>query len=319
MITDSDVARFQSRGYLVVENLIPDPLLAAVRQEYADLLDRHYADWQDQGLVSPAKSTRKSTMGFWDKLDKAYTGGFDWFQPLDISLPHHDIRADTPMHIGPAVFDLIRNKNTLDLVEKLIGPEITSNPIQHVRIKPPENAVGSDEVRAHIVATDWHQDQGVTLPEADQTTFVTVWVAITDATIENGCLQVADGDYLDMLPHCAKTQVTIPDVFLKPQDTTPVPVKAGGAVIFHPLTPHCSLSNKSDHYRWSFDLRYNVTGQPTGRSQFPEFVVRSKSRPDSVLQDWRVWQKMWEDTKIHLSQTPHIDQHRWGNDAAYCA
>ncbi|MFK7902723.1 MAG: phytanoyl-CoA dioxygenase family protein, partial [Nitratireductor sp.] len=97
------------------------------------------------------------------------------------------------------------------------------------------------------------------------------------------------------------------------------PVKAGGAVLFHPLTPHCSLANKSDEYRWSFDLRYNVTGQPTGRSQFPQFIARSKANPSSELNDWKEWRTMWEAARHHEANVEHISQHRWGNDANYCA
>ncbi len=315
MLSREQLDHFHNKGYLVVENLVDDRTLEALREEYAELMDRLYGQWETDGLVEPASSD----MSFWEKLDRAYKGGFDWYQPMDISLPHHDIAADTPMHIGPAVFDLIRHKNILDMIEQLIGPEITSNPIQHTRIKPPQDAVQVHEKRAHIIATDWHQDKGVTLPEADQTNMITVWLAVTDATIENGCLQVADGEFREMLPHCLKDQVTIPAQFLESASPTPVPVKAGGAVLFHPLTPHCSLPNKSEHYRWSFDLRYNVTGEATGRSQFPEFVVRSQDDPSSVLHDWKDWKQMWDDTKVRLSQMPHVDQHRWGNDAPYCA
>lgn len=307
---------FRTNGYLVIENLIDEDTLNAVRAEYAHLLDGCYREWEREGLVPKAAEGAD----FWSKLDIAFKGGFDWYQPLDISLPHDNIRTDTPMHIGPAVFQMIRNKNILDTVEKLIGPEITSNPIQHVRIKPPECAVDSSETRAHVIATDWHQDMGVTLHEADNTQFITVWLAITDATIENGCLQVAGGEYGRLLPHCTKKQVMIPDEFINQGPTIPVPVKAGGAVLFHPLTPHCSLSNTSDHYRWSFDLRYNVTGQPTGRSHFPEFVVRSKKNPSQELHDWQVWKQMWEETRARLAIDVHINQHgRWGNEAPYCA
>ena len=223
------------------------------------------------------------------------------------------------MHIGPAVFQMATNKNILDAVEKLIGPEITSNPIQHVRIKPPQHAVASSETRAHVIATDWHQDKGVTLEEADNTQFVTVWLAITDATVENGCLQVASGNYSSLLPHCTKTQVAIADEFLPAGNAMPTPVRAGGAVLFHPLTPHCSLANNSDGYRWSFDLRYNVTGQPTGRGQFPEFVARSRANPASEMKDWRKWRAMWEETRHHLAHSEHIAQHRWGAEGPYCA
>ena len=314
MITASQLETFERQGYLVVENLLDEPTLAAIRQEYADLMDHLYNGWHAENLVPEPKPD----MTFWDKLDHAYKGGFDWYQPFDISLPGDNITDTTPMHFGPAVFDMVTHKNILDTVETLIGPEITSNPIQHVRIKPPERAVPKDEIRAHIVSTDWHQDQGVTLPEADNTTFITVWLAITDATVENGCLQVATDPYSEMLPHCPRTQTGIAEAFT-PKHATPTPVKAGGAVIFHPMTPHWSLANTSDGYRWSFDLRYNVTGQPTGRSHFPEFVARSRARPETELKDWRDWRAMWEDTRARVASAPHIPQHRWDSSAPHCA
>lgn len=315
MLNEGQVQEFRETGYLVVENLVDERTLNAVRKEYAGLMDRLYANWQRQGLVKPATDD----MTFWDKLDQCIGGDFDWYQPLDISLPHHDICEDTPMHFGPAVFDLVTHRKILDLVEKLIGPEITSNPIQHVRIKPPQRALPKAERRAHVVATDWHQDKGVTLEEADNTEFVTVWLAVTDATVENGCLQVAAGPYEEMLPHCTKTQVGLADEFVPRENKIPVPVKAGGAVIFHPLTPHASLANKSDEYRWSFDLRYNVTGQPTGRSHFPEFVARSRRNPDTELHDWRKWLESWEATRSQLAHAAHISQHRWPSDGPFCA
>ena len=65
--------------------------------------------------------------------------------------------------------------------------------------------------------------------------FITIWLAITDATLDNGCLQVAPGSYDSLLPHCARKQTGIADGFLEEGRATPVPVKAGGAVIFSPL------------------------------------------------------------------------------------
>ncbi len=315
MLTNADVERFREEGYLVIENIVDESTLTAVRREYEDLMDRLYKGWFAKGLVTAPPEG----LSFWEKLDQCYCGGFDWYQPLDISLPHSGIDDETPMHIGPAVFDLVTHKKIIDTVECLIGPEITSNPIQHVRIKPPARALPTSEVRAHVTTTDWHQDMGVTLEEADNTQFVTVWLAVTDATVENGCLQVAPGERDEMLPHCNKTQVGIADVFIPKTEAVPAPVKAGGAVLFHPLTPHASLPNNSVEYRWSFDLRYNVTGQPTGRSQFPEFVVRSRVNPAAELGDWKKWQESWEATRSHLARIPHIPQHRWSNDAPYCA
>lgn len=315
MLTQAQQEQFARDGYVVVEDVIDDATRTAVMSEYATLMDRLYDQWHAEGKV-PAP---RPGMGFFDKLDVVYRAGFDWYQPLDISLPHAGITDETPMHHGPAVFDMATHPRILDIAECVLGPEITSNPIQHVRIKPPQDQVTTGETRAHIVSTDWHQDKGVTLETADDTQMVTVWLAMTDATVENGCLQVKPGKRNDMLPHCLMTQVGIKERYLPRQKAVPTPVKAGGAVIFDPLTPHASLANKSNGYRWSFDLRYNVTGQSTGRDQFPSFVARSRSNPDSVLRDWTVWKQMWEDTRHGLAHTPHINQHRWPADGPYCA
>jgi len=316
MLSADQITRFETDGYLVVPDIIPADLLARVKAEYATVLDGLYEGWFAAGHVT----TPPVDLDFWGKLLEAYRAGVDYFQPMDISLPGDRIKADTPFHIGPAVFELMTAPSLLDVVEQLIGPELTSNPIQHVRLKPPADRLAVDERRAHIAATDWHQDRAVALEEADHTQMVTVWIAITDATVENGCLQVqpqtADQD---ILPHCPGTQTGIPDGHINAADALPLPVEAGGAVLFHPLTPHASLSNVTDGFRWSFDLRFNATGQPTGRSHFPDFIARSRAAPARELRDWETCKAQWETARAQLAQAPHIEIHRWSSDAPYCA
>ncbi|NNE23165.1 MAG: phytanoyl-CoA dioxygenase family protein, partial [Rhizobiales bacterium] len=277
MLNTDQLQAFEHDGYLVVEDVFDAAVLDALKAEYAELLDELYAGWFRRGLVTAPPDG----LGFFDKLLNAYRAGCDWFQPFDISLPGDRIHADTPMHFGPAVFDFVTHPRLLDLVEDLIGPEITSNPIQHIRIKPPAADLYADEIRAHITSTDWHQDRGVALEEADNTDMVTVWCAITDATVANGCLQVIPRAHNDgMKTHCPRTQTAIADNQIDVGKAKPLPVRSGGVVFFHPLTPHSSLVNQTDGFRWSFDLRFNVTGQPTGRAHFPEFIARSRAHPE---------------------------------------
>ena len=313
MLTQNQIDSFKQDGYLVVNDVLEKKVLDKVCLEYEELMDKLYSNWYTKRLVPP-----DTGMNFYEKLLASYKAGCDWFQPMDISFPGDRIKPDTPFHIGPAVFDMVTSDRLLDMVEDLIGPEITSNPIQHVRLKPPTVNLHKDEFRAQISVTDWHQDRAVALEEADNTKMITVWLAISDATVENGCLRVIPGKP-KMYPHCPKKQATIADGFLDESIAVSLPVKAGGAVIFHPLTPHSSLENKSDKFRWSFDIRYNVTGQDSGRSHFPEIVVRSKTNPDSVLTDWKIWHKQWEDARVKLSGQPHIPIHRWKEDSPLCA
>ncbi|WP_137700666.1 phytanoyl-CoA dioxygenase family protein [Marimonas lutisalis] len=312
-LTRDQIDAFNANGVLVVPDVLPPQVLNGVKAEYESLLDGLYSAWHAEGRVPAPEG-----MDFWDKLLVSYEAGCDWFQPMDISLPGDEITPETPFHFGPAVFEMITCSHLLDLVEDLIGPEITSNPIQHVRLKPPVPRLRDGEIRAHIGGTDWHQDKAVAHEEGDNTQMVTVWLAMNDATVENGCLQVIPGKP-QMYPHCPKTQTAIADGFIDPAKAVPLPVKAGGAVIFHPLTPHASLANLSDRFRWSFDIRFNVTGQPTGRGHFPEFVARSRANPETALTDWRDWRDLWVAARARLSGAPHIPIHRWTGDSPACA
>ena len=139
---------------------------------------------------------------------------------------------------------------------------------------------------------------------------LTVWFGLWDATIENGCLEVVPKSHREgLLQHCGATAGTsrgfglhIPDQFLRAGDSVPLPMKRGTVLLFHRLNCHCSLPNKSDNIRWSFDLRYNPTGEPTGRGAFPGFVARSRSNPTSELHDPAEWANLWYETRSRLSQ-----------------
>ena len=317
MLTKDQLSFFEKQGYLIVENVFDqENILTPVRSEYGALLDKLIKDWVRSGVLS----TPPKEADFYEKLNFCYQAGCDWFQPLDISLPGDRITKDTPMHFGPAVFNLLTCPRLLDIVGQLIGPEITSNPIQHVRLKPPAAKLRHDEIRPHISHTDWHQDRGVALHEADNTNMVTVWCAISDATVENGCLQVIPlTPEAALLPHCPKTQTAIAHGFIDETKAVPLPVSSGSIVLFHPLTPHSSLTNQTDTFRWSFDIRFNKTGEPTGRAHFPEFIARSETDPDSVLTKWQTWRQMWEEARFRLASQEHMNIHRWTSDAPACA
>lgn len=308
MLNESQIESFRRRGCLVVDGVVPEATLVAVEAEYDALLRGLAEGW---GLP---------WRGFWPTLRAAHLAGHDWFQPFDISLPGGGIAADTPFHAGPAVFALMTAPALLDLIEPLLGPEITSTPIQHLRIKPPAAEVAADETRAHVTGTMWHQDRGVAHAEADSTAMVTVWIAVTDATQANGCLvaQPFEGPQA-MLPHCPLRQTAIPDAFLDATRAEALPVRRGGVVLLDPMVPHASLDNRTDGFRWSFDLRYQRTGQPTGRAHFPGFVARSRADTARELRDWRTWRHLWEDARTACSDRPHIPIHRWTSDSPHCA
>jgi ectoine hydroxylase-related dioxygenase (phytanoyl-CoA dioxygenase family) len=198
----------------------------------------------------------------------------------------------------------MRNKNLLDAVECLVGPEIICSPIQHIRAKPPAASSGAGPGFYNV---PWHQDAGVTWEEADDSDIVTCWLPLVDATVENGCMEVMPGVFRSgYLEHQAEGGTTIRPDLLPGTSPRPVPVKKGGVIFMHRHTPHRSVPNVSDHVRWSIDLRYQKTGTPTGRPFHPDFVVRSRSHPESVLTEHTAWVGLWTEA---LGK-PHPKAHR---------
>jgi ectoine hydroxylase-related dioxygenase (phytanoyl-CoA dioxygenase family) len=327
-LTPQQVLQFHEEGFLVVEDLFdPETDIGPVLAEYEQVLDRLARDLHAKGLLA----STYAELPFSDRLIRIYEeSGTVHPQYFDFSLPQNNIREDTPMWTGPAVFSMLRHPKLLDAIESIIGPEIYSNPVQHNRIKPPESRLPTnlDAVTlSSIKQTPWHQDQGVIKEEADDSEIVTVWFPLRDATEENGCLAVVPKSHQEgLVPHCPASSenatgfgVHIKERVIEGRTVLPVPVKAGSALFMTKETIHSSLRNLSDHVRISFDLRYNPIGQPTGRPDFPGFVARSNERPDTELHDAETWSALWQEARRALSKGETPKFNRWDPNSPACA
>lgn len=324
-MTKEQLDHFEHYGFVTAEQVIdPDGVIDPVMEEYAGVLDA----LADELYVDGKISSRHDDLEFGDRVtqiyeesDEVYNGYFDF------SLPQGGIKEDTPFWAGPAVFDALTAPGLLDAVESFIGPEIYSNPVQHVRIKVPEDRAPRDEVgRVKFGVTPWHQDAGVVNPDADESDILTVWFPLMDADEENGCLQVVPGSHRsDLMTHCpgmkssSPSGLQIPESEFEVGKAQAVPLKKGDVLFMTKFTVHSSLPNNSDRIRWSFDLRYNPIGQSTGRTSFPGFVARSRSNPDSELHDPVVWNEMWTAARDSLAKGEEPAFNRWDGSDPVCA
>ncbi len=322
-LTPQQIEHFEEEGYLLVEGLL-DPVadLDPIIDEYKGVLNRLAQELYAAGRIS---STYED-LPFGRRVIRIYQeSGEVHAQYFDFSLPQGNVKPDTALWVGPAIFNAITNPRLLDAVESIVGPEIYSNPVQHVRIKPPEHLVPKDPEtgEARLGATNWHQDNGVVLEEADESNILTVWFSLLDAPIESGCLQVIPRSHRDGIrDHCPGGYggLKIPRSLLEMDQAIPAPTKRGDVLFLHKRTCHASLSNISDNIRWSFDLRYNPIGQATGRGIFPGFVARSRSAPSTELHDAEAWAQLWYDTRDHMAATAYNKKfNRWRADAPACA
>ncbi len=202
---------------------------------------------------------------------------------------------------GPAIFHLICNPKILQLVESWVGPEVLGHPTILLRPRMPDRVkspysyyVGKD---ADGKLLSWHQDSGVFDPEADNTLILTVWIALTEATEENGCLVALPGSHKygirRHVPRTEKLDLMIPPEELPPGEVTPLPTKAGGLIIFNNFLCHGTLPNRSDRVRWSADFRYQDPAKPTGQPGRSGFIAQSRMNPETVL-TYPEWASQWE-------------------------
>ena len=171
-------------------------------------------------------------------------------------------------------------------MESVIGPEIFSSPVQHTRMKPPDRLVPRS-ARSIVSKTPWHQDQGVALPDADNSTILTVWIPANEATVANGCLELVPGSHRrGLVDHCPRFEngrkgLAIPSQLIDLDRVTALPMRPGSVLLLNQRTMHGSLANTTpDEVRISFDLRYLPVGQPDGSAQTERgFVARSAADP----------------------------------------
>lgn len=319
-LTEAQVARFHDEGHLVIEGVLDETDLAPIRREYTELLDGVARRLHAEGDIEDAYAD----LSFESRYPRILADYPQLYKYLNISLPlinEESDPSDWTMHAGSAVFALLRHPKILDVVESIIGPEIYSNPVQHVRLKPPEMDVPNAVAEySNIGMTTWHQDYVSLLDEVADTNLLTVWVAVTDATPENGCLVCVAGSHRHGLVH-HRTGITMAsEPHIPPEDIDranirPLPVARGGIVLFDKFTHHASLPNRSNRLRWSFDLRYNPVGQPTGRPAFPGFIARSRSNPDSELREPGAWARLWEHARERILTGEYtgaiFEQARW--------
>jgi len=142
---------------------------------------------------------------------------------------------------------LSRHPTLLGICADLVGPDVRLYWDQAVYKKP-------EKPRRF----PWHQDNGYTYVEPQQ--YLTCWLALTDATVRNGCPHIAAGLHrMGTLAHRYVDPLGF-ECCDDPPDTVAAEVPAGGAVVFSSLTPHMTGPNSTAAVRKAYILQYAPTG-----------------------------------------------------------
>ena len=152
------------------------------------------------------------------------------------------------------VDDLMRHSQILDAVEDLIGPDLLCwNTLFWIKEAGSESFVS------------WHQD--LRYWGLDTNDLVTVWIALSPATLESGCMHVLPGSHQgDLLPH--KDEYKSDNLLTRGQEisvevdeskTVAMPLQPGEISLHNVRLAHASSPNQSKDRRIGISLHYMPT------------------------------------------------------------
>jgi len=197
----------------------------------------------------------------------------------------NDVKLSLWNHPGDGVYGMFaRCHRMVDRVEQLLADEAYH---YHSKMILKDAKVGG--------AWAWHQDygywyqNGILFPN-----LCSVMIAVDNATVENGCLQVLKASHqMGRLNHTLTGEQAGADLerveeAKKRLDLIHCEMKKGDVLFFHSNTLHCSAANHSENARWAMICCYNAkSNDPYKDSHHPRYTPLSKVDDAMVLEAGR--------------------------------
>jgi len=231
-VTDAHVAQFHEQGFLIVENAFSAHEVQVALEGLFHLLSGEVEEFNGVQYERASAGVAVEEMPLEEKQDyvRKFMSFVDYDERLN-ELAHHPL--------------------LLALVERLIG----DSPVMFqsmALLKPPR--LGRDK--------PWHQDAAYFQIELDAKV-VGCWIALDEATIENGCMVIAPGSHLKgPVVHFRRRDWQICDTDVDNSGAVAVPLKPGGLLIFQSLLHHGTPPNDSGLRRRALQFHYRPQSAP---------------------------------------------------------
>jgi phytanoyl-CoA hydroxylase len=226
-LSAQNVEFFGANGYLAANGLLTADEIQACQDALTDLVRR--------------KTTWDSRV--WAQEEPYFAQG------------GHDDRADDPelrmrklayfVQLEPRLEAASRHPRLMAAVQQLIGegPRLIQD---MALLKPPFR--GSEK--------PWHQDTAY----FDWTPLggiLGAWIALDEATVENGCMQVVPGSHREgPVAHFHVRDCQIADARVQVQRAVTIPLQPGGVLFFSGLLHHGTPPNSTPHRRRALQFHY---------------------------------------------------------------
>lgn len=227
-LSESDLAQYRDQGYVAMEGLFTAEEVESFKAGIADVI--HGVTEKDKKLYIQEEPYYKA--GGTDERDK----------------DNYEFRVRKVfwfVQIEPRLAAAGYSPRVISLVDQLLGAD--HRMIQDMALlKPPFH--GSEK--------PWHQDNAY----FDWTPLggiMGIWIALDEATVENGCMQVIPGSHLaGPTPHFHERDCQIADERVGVNQAVVIPLKPGGALFFSGLIHHGTPPNISGDRRRALQFHY---------------------------------------------------------------
>ena len=212
---NTDITEFHRWGHVILENALSPAEVAELNAEAARICRG------ELGAIKGAEHARPGETD--DEVMRRF---------LCIHFPHK---------MSQLMKDTISHPRIVEALTTVIGPDVKA--MQSMLFIKSEGKPGQA----------WHQDEFF-IPTRDRS-LTAAWIALDDATVENGCLWVLPGSnvpgviYPDREHDDERFDCTVElyDFPYQDEDAIPVEMKAGSVLVFNGYLLHRSLPNSGKH------------------------------------------------------------------------
>lgn len=241
--------QYEKDGYLAFDEVLSRQEVEQVKQAMSLLIQRARSRNRDYTINGPEVS-------IYQKFDRAeerqfyiqYESGVDKSKISDENAEDYVRKLMWYVDEDP-IFQYICNRHPK--VKMCLEGVLGKNPLsfqEMALIKPP--LIGDERA--------WHQDDSYFAVKPLEAV-AGIWIAVDQATVENGCMHVIPGDHKrGPILQTKAVGCQIPKERLELNRAVPVTLRPGGMMIFSGLLPHYTPKNTSPHRRRALQFHYRT-------------------------------------------------------------
>eukprot|EP01128_Nolandella_sp_AFSM9_P003463 TRINITY_DN148_c0_g1_i2.p1 TRINITY_DN148_c0_g1~~TRINITY_DN148_c0_g1_i2.p1 ORF type:complete len:301 (-),score=57.89 TRINITY_DN148_c0_g1_i2:52-954(-) len=252
-VTPAMSEAFSRDGVLVLEDIVSQEQCKKLRDRMAELTDELVDSKEKPTVFSTKDQSHAKDQYFFQSAEKISfffeEDAFDSEGNLTVARDKAVNKVGHALHDLDPVFSTFSQQESFAKICKGVGLQ---NPLIVQSMYIFKQALHGGEVKFH---------QDATFLWTDPNTVVGLWIALEDATLENGCLWGLPGDQTlpvreRFIRHSdGSTEMkTLAEYEFSTEKKVPLEVKAGTMVVLHGAFPHMSLPNRSTGTRHAYSI-----------------------------------------------------------------